>query len=194
MDNQGIKTLTNLTLAFIGESQARNRYTFYASKARKEGYEQIGAIFEETATQEKEHAKKLFEEIQKLKGKVECGRVDVEANYILGTTLENLKAAVAGENHEWGSMYPSFADVAEKEGFAEVSKRLRSIAIAEKHHEERYKKLIEQMEKQTVFKKEEIVEWTCRECGYVHKGKQPPEKCPVCEHATAFYQIKSENY
>jgi rubrerythrin len=187
------ETLKNLTKAFIGESQARNRYNFYASIARKEGYEIIGAIFQETADQEKEHAKRIFEEIQKLKTDNSL-KVESEASLVLGTTIENLRAAVEGENYEWTQMYPSFADKAEEEGLINVANRLRSIKKAEEHHEERFKKLLEQLENETLFKKEEVVEWTCMECGYTHKGKEPPQKCPSCDHAKSFYKLKCEVY
>jgi len=192
-----METIKNLVKAFIGESQARNRYSFYASLARKEGYEQIAEIFLLTADNEKEHAKKLFEHVQELKkdaGLDEVTIVEAEAPLVLGTTIENLRAAIKGENYEYTSMYPEFADIAKKEGFTKIAARLRSIAVAEKHHEERYKKLLEQLEKGTLFKKDQEVEWVCRECGYVHKGKQPPEKCPSCDHEKSFYQVKCEEY
>ncbi|MEM4182056.1 MAG: rubrerythrin family protein [Candidatus Pacearchaeota archaeon] len=188
------KTLINLTKAFIGESQARNRYSFYASIARKEGYEIIANIFQETADQEREHAKRIFEEIQKLKKENTIKIDELEAPLILGNTIDNLKAAIAGENYEWTKMYPEFAEIAEKEGLQEIANRLRAIKKAEEHHEERYKKLLEQLEKKTLFKKENVVEWVCMECGYVHKGKEPPEKCPSCDHSKAFYRLKCEEY
>jgi len=191
------KTLNNLVKAFIGESQARNRYTFYAKVAKKEGFEQIAEIFLITAKNEKEHAKRLFEHIQELKEKLNIDSdIQVAATMptTYGTTAENLKAAIAGENYEHTKMYPEFADVAEKEGLQEIAKRLRAIAVAEKHHEERYKKLLEEVEKGTVFKKDREVYWVCRECGYVHYGKEPPEKCPSCDHPRSFYQVKCEEY
>ena len=191
------QTLENLTKAFIGESQARNRYTFYSKIARKEGFEQIAEIFLLTADNEKEHAKRLFEHIQELKKKLnESDEIKVEAAapLVLGNTTENLKAAIAGEHYENTEMYPEFADVAEKEGLSEIAKRLRSISNAEKHHEERYQKLLKEVEAGTVFKKEKEVYWVCRECGYVHFGKEPPEKCPSCDHEKNFYQIKCEEY
>ncbi len=187
------ETLKNLCAAFVGESQARNRYSFYASIARKEGYEIIGEIFQETADQEKEHAKRIFEAIQKLK-KDNSLKIEVEVPLVLGTTVENLRSAVDGENYEYTQMYPAFADIAEKEGLIDVANRLRAIKRAEQHHEERFKKLIEQLEKGTLLKKEEVVEWVCMECGYVHKGKEPPEKCPSCDHAKSFYRLKCEEY
>jgi len=188
-----VKTIKNLVNAFIGESQARNRYTFYASVARKEGYEQIAEIFLITADNEKEHAKKLFVIIQELK-EADSITVEAEAPLVYGTTAENLKAAIKGENYEYTSMYPEFADIAEKENLPEIAARLRAIAIAEKHHEERYKKLLEQVENNTVFKKNKKVWWVCRECGYVHYGTEPPAVCPSCDHDKSFYQVKCEEY
>jgi len=191
-------TVQNLAKAFIGESQARNRYTFYAKIAEKEGFEQIAEIFLITADNEKEHAGWLFKLINELKKKsgekLDEIKVEVTAPTILSDTAENLKAAVAGENYEYTKMYPEFADVAEKEGFPEIAKRLRAIAEAEVHHEERYKKLLKVIEAGTVFKKEKEVSWVCRECGYVHFGKEPPERCPSCDHERSFYQIKCEEY
>lgn len=191
-------TIKNLTKAFIGESQARNRYTFYAKIAKKEGFEQIGEIFLITADNEKAHAKRLFEHIQELKKRSneDLSEIKVEATAptILGSTADNLKAAIAGENYEYTEMYPEFADIAEKEGFPEIAKRLRSIAIAEEHHEEKYKKVLKEVEAGTVFKKEKEVWWVCRECGYVFLGQEPPEKCPSCDHKRSFYQIKCEEY
>jgi rubrerythrin len=192
------QTIEILTKAFIGESQARNRYTFYAKVARKEGFEQISEIFLITADNEKEHAKRLFEHINELKKKedekLDEIKVEAVAPTIYGNTAENLKAAIAGENYEYTQMYPEFADVAEKEGFSEIAKRLRAIAIAEEHHEERYKKLLKEVEGKTIFKKNKEVHWVCRECGYVHFGKEAPEKCPSCDHEKSFYQIKCEEY
>lgn len=188
------KTLENLAKAFIGESQARNRYTFYAKAAQKEGFEQIGEIFRITADNEKEHASMLFKHIQELKGNANEIKVGAVAPAVYGTTAENLRAAIAGENYEYTKMYPEFANTAQEEGFPEIAKRLKAIALAEKHHEERYKKLLEVVEKGTVFKKSENVWWVCRECGYVHFGKEPPEKCPSCDHEKGFYQLKMEEY
>lgn len=193
-----MKTIENLAKAFIGESQARNRYTFYSKIAKKEGFEQIAEIFLITAENEREHASWLFRLINELKkrGKENLKEIKVDATVptILGTTIENLKAAIAGENYEYTKMYPEFANVAEKEGFKDIAKRLRAIARAEEHHEERFKKLLKVVESGTVFKKEKEVWWVCRECGYVHFGKQPPEKCPSCDHERSFYQIKCEEY
>ena len=192
------ETIENLTKAFIGESQARNRYTFYAKIAKKEGFEQIAEIFLLTAENEREHAKWLFRLINELKKK--AGEpmdeiiVEAAAPTTLGNTVENLKAAIAGENYENTKMYPEFADVAEKEGFPEIAKRLRAIAVAEKHHEERYKKLLSEVEANTVFKKEKKVYWVCRKCGYVHEGETPPEECPSCSHPKNYFEIKCEEY
>ena len=191
------KTLENLAKAFVGESQARNRYTFYAKVAKKEGYEQISSIFLETAEQEKTHAKRLFEQIQELKKKLGLGEelvVEASAPLVYGNTEENLKASIAGENHEQTEMYPEFAKIAEEEGLSELATRLLSIAKAEKHHEERYKKLLEQIQNKTVFKKEVETTWICRECGYLHKGNEAPVLCPACDHPQAYYQVQCENY
>ena len=192
------KTIENLTKAFIGESQARNRYTFYSKIAKKEGLEQIAEVFLITAENEEEHASWLFRLINELKKKsgekLDEIKVEAVSPTILGTTAENLKGAIAGENYEHTKMYPEFADIAEKEGFPEIAKRLRAIAKAEEHHEERFKKLLKEVEARTVFKKEKEVWWVCRECGYIHFGKEPPEKCPSCNHEKSFYQIKCEEY
>jgi len=188
------KTIENLTKAFIGESQARNRYTFYAKVARKEGFEQIAEIFLITADNEKEHAKRLFEHINELKKKSNDSldeiKVEAVAPTILDTTAENLKAAIAGENYEHTQMYPEFADIAEKEGFLGIAERLRAIAIAEKHHEERYKGFLREVEAGAVFKKDKEVWWICRECGYVYFGKEPPEKCPSCGHSRNYFELR----
>jgi len=193
------KTIKNLTKAFIGESQARNRYTYYAKVAKKEGYEQIAAIFLETAEQEKTHAKRLFEHIQELKKKLKdesWSEIAVEASApnVYDDTLENLKAAAAGENYEYTQMYPEFAEVAKEEGLKKIAARMLSIAKAEEHHEERYKKLIEQIEGKSVFEKKEKVWWVCRECGYMHYGEEPPKECPSCDHPQAYYELKREMY
>ena len=196
------ETLSNLTKAFIGESQARNRYTYYASVAMKEGYSQIAAIFLETAEQEKTHAKREFEHITELKNKLkqegETGLDEIEAlansPNIYESTAENLRAAIAGEHYEYFQMYPEFAETAEKEGFEHIAHRFRSIAKAEEHHEERFKKLLAQLEAGKVFEKEEQVVWVCRECGYQHYGTTPPEVCPSCDHPKSYYQLKSEEY
>lgn len=191
-------TIENLTKAFIGESQARNRYSFYAKIAKKEGFEQIAEIFLLTAENEREHAKWLFRMINELKNKSDENfdeiKVEAAAPTILKNTAENLKAAIAGENYEQTQMYPGFADIAEEEGLSEIVGRLRAIAIAEKHHEERFRKLLEQVEKNTVFKKEERVYWVCRKCGYIHEGEEAPEKCPSCDHPKNYFEVKCEEY
>jgi len=191
-------TIENLVKAFIGESQARNRYTFYAKVAKKEGFEQIAGIFLITAENEKEHASNLFKLINELKKKsnerLDEIKVEAVAPTVLSSTAENLKAAIAGENHEHTKMYPEFADVAESEGFPEIAKRLRAIAKAEEHHEERYKKLLKEVEAGTFFKKEKEVWWVCRECGYIHFGKEPPEKCPSCDPPRSYFQRRCEEY
>ena len=185
------KTFENLVKAFIGESQARNRYTFYAKVAKKEGYEQIAEIFLITAENEKEHAKRLFEHINELKKESEEDldeiKVETTAPTILGDTTDNLKAAIAGENYEHTQMYPRFAKVAKEEGHLEIAKRLRAIAVAEKHHEERFKKLLKEVEAKTVFKKEKAVWWACRQCGYLYFGTKAPEKCLLCGHPRSYF-------
>ncbi len=192
------ETIKNLTKAFIGESQARNRYTFYSKIAKKEGFEQIAELFLITADNEKEHAKRLFEHINELKKKsgekLDEIIVEAVAPTTYGTTAENLKAAIAGENYEHTKMYPEFAATAEKEGLGKIAIRLKSIAKAEEHHEERYINLLKEVEAGTVFKKDKKVWWVCRECGYTHFGEEPPEKCPSCDHKKAYYQVKCEEY
>ena len=193
-----IKTIENLAKAFVGESQARNRYTMYSKVAKKEGFEQIAGIFLETADQEREHAAQLFKMIQELKTKSNenLSEIKIEAGVptVYGTTVENLKAAIEGEHYETSAMYPEFAETATSEGLAQIATRLSFIGKAEAHHEGRYAKLLSVLEAGTVFKKEEEVWWYCRECGYAHFGKQPPEKCPSCDHEKGFYQLMSENY
>ncbi|HEX67456.1 MAG TPA: rubrerythrin family protein [bacterium] len=187
---KGTKTEKNLLIAFIGESQARNRYTFFASQARKEGYEQVASIFLETADNEKEHAKRLFKFL-------EGGQVEVNATFPAGTigdTKENLLQAVKGENYEYTKMYPGFAKVAEEEGFPEIAEVFRAIAVAEKYHEKRFLKLLENVEKGLVFKRDKVVKWKCRNCGYVHEGTEPPEKCPSCAHPKSYFELYGENY
>ncbi|MFC1727029.1 rubrerythrin [Patescibacteria group bacterium] len=190
------KTIENLTKAFIGESQARNRYSFYAKIAKKEGFEQIAEIFLITAENEKEHAKRLFEHLVELTGKKKINQVMVEAEapVVFGKTAENLAAAIKGENYEHTQMYPEFAKVAQDEGLPRIAARLRAIAIAEKHHEERYQKLLKEVESGTVFKKKKAVWWVCLECGYVSFGKQPLKVCPSCDHSQAYYQLQCEKY
>ena len=190
MELKGSRTEKNLLTAFAGESQARNRYTYFASQARKEGYIQISAIFEETANQEKEHAKREF---KFLKG----GEVEIAAAFpagVIGSTLENLKAAAAGEHYETTEMYPEFAEVAEKEGFAEIAEVFRNIAIAEKHHEDRYLALAKNITDGVVFKREKPVRWVCRNCGYVHEGPEAPDLCPSCAHPQAHFELEAINY
>lgn len=175
---KGSETEKNLLKSFAGESQARNRYTYFSSIASKEGYRQIAAIFETTANQEKEHAKRFFKFL-------EGGELEITACYPagkLGTTAENLEAAACGEYEEWSELYPHFADVAEKEGFKDVAAAYRAICVAEKHHEERYRTLLAKLNDNTIFEKEEETLWVCRNCGYVHKGRKAPEKCPACLH------------
>ena len=186
---KGTLTEKNLLTSFAGESQARNRYTFFASAAKKEGYEQISAIFTETAEQEKEHAKRMFKYL-------EGGTVEITASFpagVIGKTIDNLKAAAAGENEEWTEAYPHFAEVADAEGFPEIAEMYRRIAIAEKGHEERYRAFIKNIEEGTVFAKEEETVWQCRNCGYIHVGKEAPESCPACNHPQAYFEVKKTN-
>ncbi len=192
------ETIQNLIKAFIGESQARNRYSFYAKIAKKEGFEKISQIFLVTAGNEKEHAKSLFYLIQELK-KIEGLNinelvVETSAPLTLGNTIENLKASIKGENYEHSKLYPEFADIAEKEGLTEIANQLRAIAVAEKHHEERFKKLLTELENNTLFKKEKKVYWVCMECGYVHEDEEPPEECPSCKHPRSYFELMCEEY
>lgn len=191
--------MENLAKAFIGESQARNRYTLYSKAAKKEGYVQLSDIFLLTAENEREHAKWLMKMINGLKE--ETGEAPDEiivgeaaAPIIYGNTVENLKSAIAGEHYENSEMYPEFANAAQDEGLADIAERLRSIAHAEEHHEERYKKILAQIEAGTLFQKDKEVEWTCRKCGYVLNGTKPPEECPSCDHPTEYFEIKCEEY
>ena len=187
---KGTKTEKNLLTSFAGESQARMRYTYFASVAKKEGYEQIAAIFQETADQEKEHAKRMFKWL-------EGGMVEITASYpagVISTTAENLKAAAACENEEWTADYPHFADVADAEGFPAIAIMYRNIAVAEKGHEERYLALLKNIENGTVFKKAEPVTWQCRNCGFVYTGAAAPEMCPACLHPQAHFEVKKNNY
>lgn len=193
---KGTKTLENLMKAFAGESQARNRYTFYASVAKKEGFEQISALFRETADNEKEHAEVFFKHIiEGMTGELPV-MVHVDADYPvdLRGTRENLKAAAAGENEEWTELYPTFADVAEKEGFRTVAESFRQIAKVEERHETRYLKLLENVETEKVFKREEKVLWKCGNCGYILEAKEAPEQCPACKHSKAYFELFVENY
>ena len=190
MDLKGTRTERNLLTSFAGESQARNRYTYFASQAKKDGYIQIQAIFEETANQEKEHAKRFFKFLQ-------GGNVAVEATFpagVIGTTADNLRAAAAGEHEEWSEMYPEFARIAREEGFAEIAAVFESIAVAEKQHERRYLGLLTNVEAQTVFRKEQPVTWRCRNCGYVHTGSDAPQLCPACAHPQAHFELLAENW
>ncbi|MDH7506599.1 MAG: rubrerythrin family protein [Candidatus Thermoplasmatota archaeon] len=187
---KGTKTEKNLLAAFAGESQARNRYTFFVSQARKEGYEQIANLFQETADNEKEHAKVFFKYLQ-------GGDVEIVATYpagVIGTTEQNLLAAAEGEKMEWGTLYPDFAETAEKEGFPEIATSFKNIAKVEAYHEKRYRKLLENIKNKKVFKKEKVVKWKCRNCGYVHEGTEAPSVCPACKHPQAYYELWVENY
>ena len=187
---KGTQTEQNLLKSFAGESQARTRYTFFASVAKKEGFEHISAICMETAEQEKEHAKKFFKYL-------EGGMVEITAAFpagVIGTTAENLKAAAEGENEEWVDLYPHFADVAEQEGFPAVALTFRNVAKVEAEHEKRYRKLLANVENGTVFSDSEEIEWQCRNCGYVYRGKTAPEACPACAHPRAYFERKKNNY
>ena len=187
---KGTRTEKNLLCTFAGESQARMRYTYYASVAKKEGYEQIAAIFSETADQEKEHAKRMFKFLEG--GMVEfCGTFPAG---VIGTTSENLKAAAAGEHEEWAIDYPKFAAIAEEEGFPAVAAMYRHIVVAERAHEDRYLALLKNVEENHVFAKEEETVWQCRNCGYIHEGTDAPKVCPACLHAQAHFEVKKENY
>lgn len=190
MEFKGSKSEKAVLAAFAGESQARNRYSYFASKARKEGYEQIAAIFEETADNEKEHAKLFF---NLLKG----GETEIVAGYpagVVGTTAENLKAAAEGENMEWTTLYQSFANLGKEEGFPEVHQTFSQIAKVEKFHESRYLALLKNVNEGRAFKKDAPVKWHCRNCGYVFEGREVPDKCPVCQHPKAHFEVLAENY
>lgn len=187
---KGSQTEKNLLTAFAGESQARNRYTYFASQAKKEGYVQISHIFEETANQEKEHAKRFFKFL-------EGGEVGVGAGFpagVIGSTLENLKAAAGGEHYEWTEMYPGFAKIAKDEGFKDVAAAFENISVAERQHEKRYLDLAGNIEAERVFKREEKVVWRCRNCGFLHEGKEAPNQCPACVHPQAHFELLGENY
>jgi len=192
-------TIKNLAKAFVGESQARNRYTMYSKIARDEGFEQIAEIFLLTADNERVHAKNFFKLINELKLKNPQGSynpiiIETAVPTTMGTTIENLKSAIAGENEEYTKLYPEFANMAEQEGLVDMATRIRAIMVAEQHHEERYLKLLEVLESGKVFKKDIETHWVCRECGYVHFGTTPPDKCPSCDHEENFYQVKCETY
>ena len=176
---KGTQTEKNLQIAFAGESQARNKYTYFASKAKKDGYEQIAAIFEETASQEKEHAKMWFKLLE---------------GGAIRSTPENLKAAAEGENYEWTDMYKEMARVAREEGFDDIAEKMEGVALVEKAHEERYRKLLKNIEDEVVFSRDEECIWQCRNCGHIVIGRKAPEECPVCNHPQAYFQLKAENY
>ena len=187
---KGTRTEKNLLTAFAGESQARNRYTYFASVARKAGYEQIAAIFLETADNEKEHAKRFFEFL-------EGGDVEIKASYpagVIGDTAQNLEAAAEGENLEWTKLYQEAEKIAREEGFIEIANIFKEIAEVEEQHEMRYRKLLKNVEEGKVFKKDTVVKWKCRNCGYVHEGKEAPEKCPACAHPRGFYELLCQNW
>ncbi len=187
---EGTQTEKNLLTAFAGESQARNRYSYFASQAKKEGYEQMAAIFAETAEQEREHAKREFKFL-------EGGEVEISAAFpagVIGNTLENLKAAAAGEHYENTKMYPEFAKTADKEGFSEIAEVFRNIAVAEKHHEQRYLALAKNINDGKVFKRDKSVRWVCRNCGYIHEGTEAPDLCPSCGHPQSYFELEAANY
>lgn len=187
---KGTKTEHNLLASFAGESQARNRYTYFASAAKKEGYEQIAAIFLETADNEKEHAKRFFKFL-------EGGEVEISASFpagVIGDTAANLAAAAAGENLEWTKLYKEAGETARAEGFDEIAAIFKEIAEVEEQHERRYRKLLKNIKDNKVFKKDTVVKWKCRNCGYVHEGKEAPEQCPACAHPQSYYQLLCENY
>ncbi|MBI2092150.1 MAG: rubrerythrin family protein [Deltaproteobacteria bacterium] len=190
MNLKGSKTEKNLLTAFAGESQARNRYSFFAAKAKNDGFEQIAAIFEETAEQERSHAKQLFKFL-------EGGEAEIKASFpagVIGTTADNLKAAAAGEHYEWTEMYPTFAKIAREEGFDKIGKLFETIVVAEKWHEKRYLMLNRNVERGLTFKKENAVTWTCRKCGYLHNGSEAPDVCPLCGHPKGYFELLTENY
>jgi len=187
---KGTKTEKNLLASFAGESQARNRYTYFASVAKKAGFEQIAAIFLETSDNEKEHAKRFFKLL-------EGGDLEITASYpagVIGDTVANLKAAAAGENLEWRKLYKEAEEVARREGFEEIAGQFKEIAEVEEQHEKRYRKLLKNVEEGKVFKRDAVVKWKCRNCGYVHEGKEAPGECPACAHPQSFYELLCENY
>jgi rubrerythrin len=193
MQLKGSETAKNLLKAFAGESQARNRYTYFASAAKKEGFEQISAIFLETADNEKEHAKVFFNHLQAYGGLP----LEIDAKYPagkIGTTSENLLAAANGEKEEWGTLYPEFEKIARKEGFKEIADSFKEISEVEEKHEKRYRKLLKNVEENKVFKKDKVVRWKCRNCGYIHEGKEAPKQCPACKHPQAYYEVFEETY
>lgn len=187
---KGTKTERNLLTSFAGESQARNRYTYFASQAKKEGFEQISAVFAETADQEKEHAKRFFSFL-------EGGEVEIQWKFpagVVGTTAENLKEAAGGEHFEWTQMYPNYSKVAREEGFEAVALLFEKVMVAEKQHEKRYRDLLKNVEENRVFKRSESVVWRCRNCGYLHEGKEAPAQCPACLHPQAYFELLGENW
>ncbi len=187
---KGTETEKNLLKSFAGESQAKNRYTFFAKVAKEEGYEQIAELFMITAGQEEQHAKQFFKFL-------EGGMVEITASYpagVIGSTADNLRAAAMGEHEEWADLYPHFAEVAEQEGFPKVAVAFKLIAKVEKEHEERYKTLLEKVEAEKVFERDDEIEWMCRKCGYIHKGKKALRNCPVCQHPQAYFEEKGKNY
>ena len=187
---KGTQTEKNILTAFAGESQARNRYTYFASQAKKEGYRQVSEIFEETANQEREHAKRLFKLL-------EGGEVEVTASFpagVIGCTTDNLREAAGGEKHEWTEMYPSFAKVAREEGLTEIADIFEAIAVAEKQHEKRYNELLANIEAGRVFKREKKAVWRCINCGYLHEGNEAPDLCPACNHPQAHFELLGENW
>jgi rubrerythrin len=193
MHLKGSETEKNLLKAFAGESQARNRYTYFASVAKKEGYEQISAIFTETADNEKEHAKIFFNHLEKSEGMP----VEIIAKYPagkIGKTKENLLAAANGEKEEWSALYPEFENIARKEGFKDIAESFKEIGEVEEQHEKRYRKLFQNIEEKKVFKKDNVVRWKCRNCGYVHEGPEAPDECPACKHPQSYYELLDENY
>ncbi len=190
---KGSETEKNLLKSFAGESQARNRYTYFASVAKEAGFEQIAAIFQETADNEKEHAKVFFKHLKESQGMP----VEITADYPagkIGNTEENLLAAAEGEKAEWGTIYPGFKEVAEKEGFEEIAISFKEIAEVEEQHEKRYRKLLENVKNKKVFKKSSSIKWKCRNCGYVYEGEEAPQVCPACKHAQSYYEVLAENY
>jgi rubrerythrin len=190
MELKGSRTEKNILTAFAGESQARNRYSYFSSQAKKEGYVQIADIFEETANQEKEHAKRLFKLLQ-------GGEVEIQAAFpagVIGNTMENLVASAAGENYEWSNMYPAFAKVAKEEGFEQIAKIFGAIAVAERQHEKRYLALAKNISQGLVFKRLDRATWRCRNCGYLHEGTEAPQACPACAHPQAYFELLGENW
>jgi len=184
------KTLENLAKAFIGESQARNRYTFYAKTAKKEELFYISDIFLKTADNERQHAKELLKMIKKIQGDISEIKVEAEVPNVFGTTIENIKSAIEGEHYENSEMYPNFGDIAKEEGLLDISNKLLSIGLAEKHHEQIFQRLLVDLESGNIFKKDEEVKWECRKCGYLHVGKAAPEKCPSCDHPQSYFDIE----